>query len=86
MEISYEKSLEATYYELDVLTHAVFAAQVGRLSESVYRGHVTEPAFFHSTKNHSSLNPDRARVMTIKTIQIIVEFVGAWLQAHMCRQ
>ena len=84
MEISYEKLLEATYYELDVLAHAVFAAQVGRLSESVYRGHVTEPAFFHSTKNHSSLNPDRARVMIIQKNDS--QFVGAWLQAHICRQ
>ena len=50
MDISYDQSLETTYYKLDVWTYAVFTAQVGRLSESVYRGHVTEPSVFTAQK------------------------------------
>ena len=50
MGISYDKSLEATDYEMDVLTHALFTAQVGRLSESVYRGHgVADPSHTHDS-------------------------------------
>ena len=65
-----------TYYELDVLTYAVFTAQVGWLSESVYLGHVTEPSIFYSTINNSSENPNRARVVIIKTI--IKMIVSLW--------